>query len=316
MLIVTPNLCLDITIRIARLIPGTIARSSHTETAAGSKGVNVARAARTLGAAPILAGFLPDDDGARFVTLLGREGTPLLPVAVPGVLRIASILLADDGQVTVINGRGPEVDESRWAAFVDTVTDGLTGQDVLICTGSLPPGVPDDAYRQLSRVARRAGLPVVVDAAPAVLAAALPALPDLVSPNLSEAEGLLFGRQGEQVHEEGDDIPGRAVKAATALHDAGAIRAVVTAGAAGAALVTRNGSWWLPAAPVRVINPIGAGDCFTAGAALALIRNEPDLAVVRRGMAVASASCETATAGLLLAARAAELFDQIEAVPI
>ncbi len=313
MLIATPNLSLDITIRLARLQPGTVARATATDTSAGGKGVNVARAALALGASPELAGFLPAEDGERLTVLLAREGTAFHPVAVDGVLRVASILLEDDGRVTVVNGRGADVDPSHWTQFAARVAECVASARVLICSGSLPPGVPDDGYRQLVEIGHNAGVPVIVDAAPAVLREALASQPDLVSPNLSEAEGLLFGRVDEQVHEEGDDIAERSVQAASALHAAGAVRAVVTAGAAGAALSTDDGAWWLAAQPVAVVNPIGAGDCFAAGAGLALISGAADLDIVRRGMATASASCETATAGRLDPARAEQLFHAIGA---
>ncbi len=311
MLIATPNLCLDITVRLARLEPGTVARATFTDTSAGGKGVNAARAATALGAAPMLTGFLPTADGSRFEQLLAAEGTSFRPSAVDGVLRVATILLEDDGRVTVVNGRGPEIDATHWHAFLAQLTALVPASGVLVCAGSLPPGVPLDGYRQLAEIGYRAGVPVIVDAAPQVLQHTLAAQPDLVSPNLSEAEGLLFGRSEERVHEQGADVPARAVRASQQLRRAGAHRAVVTAGAAGAALATAAGSWWLPAPRVNVVNPIGAGDCFAGGAAVALLAGDTDLDIVRRGMAAASASCETATAGRLDPARAAVLFERI-----
>lgn len=311
MLVATPNLCLDITVRLARLAPGTIARSTDTDTSAGGKGVNVSRAAKLLGAEPLVTGLLPGSDGYRFEQLLAAEGIHFQPVAVDGVLRVATILLEDDGRVTVVNGRGPDIDPPHWQAFVAQVAALAPAGEVLVCSGSLPPGVSVDAYRQLVEIGHRAGVPVVVDAAPQVLQQSLHSRPDLVSPNLSEAEGLLLGRSDEQVHEQGADIPARAVQASRQLHLAGAARAVVTAGAGGAALTTAAGSWWLPAPQVKVVNPIGAGDCFAAGAALALVARASDVDIVRRGMAAASASCETATAGRLDSARASTLFERI-----
>jgi 1-phosphofructokinase family hexose kinase len=313
MLIATPNLCLDITVSVPRLHPGTVTRATATDTSAGGKGVNVARAALALGAKPAVAGFLPSEDGRRFEAMLATEGLTLYPVSIPGVLRIASVLVESDGRVTVINGRGPEVTKDMWAQFTALVAEHAADADVLICSGSLPPGVPDDGYRQLVDIGHRAGVPVIVDAAPAVLREALKSAPDLISPNLSEAEGLLLGSLDEQVDDEGDDIADRAVRAAAALHDQGAVRAVVTAGAAGAALRTSAGTWWLPAEPVTVVNPIGAGDCFAAGAGLALAAGHADIDIVRRGMAAASASCETITAGRLAPGRAQQLFEAITA---
>jgi len=305
MLVATPNLCLDITVRLHRLVPGSVGRAKGTDTSAGGKGVNVARAAAILGAEPVLCGFLAAEDGARLTDLLARERLALQPIHVDGVTRVSTILLEDDGRVTVVNGR------DLWQAYRALIAQAAPAAEVLVCSGSLPPGLPVEAYRDLVEIGHRAGLPVVVDAAPAVLAATLRRAPDLVSPNLSEAESLLFGRTDELVDEYGDDIAERALLAATALHRMGAVRAVVTAGASGAALCSQQGSWWLPAPRVQVVNPIGAGDCFVAGAALALVSGAGDLDIVRRGMATASASCETATAGRLDRARAGELFEAI-----
>ncbi len=315
MLIATPNLCLDITVRLPKLVPGAVVRATATDTSAGGKGVNVARAAASLGAPVLLAGFLAAGDGDRLTFLLAGEGLALRAVDVPGVTRVASILLEDDGRVTVINGRGPEIDDGQWTAFQNLVADTVIGADLLVCSGSLSPGLPVEAYRVLTEIAHQAGVPVIVDAAPEVLRHALKARPDLVCPNLSEAEGLLFGRSDEIVDERGDDIPARAVRAARALHQAGAVRAVVTAGGSGAGLATADGTWWLAAPSISVVNPVGAGDSFAAGAGFALVSGASDLDVVRRGMAAASASCEMPTAGRLLSARAQELFRLVVAVP-
>jgi 1-phosphofructokinase family hexose kinase len=314
MLIATPNPCLDITVRLAALVPGTVSRATATVTMAGGKGVNVARAARALGEPDVrVAALLPVGDGSRFAELLAGEGTELATVPVPGVTRVATILLEDSGRVTVVNGRGAEIAASAWAGFRELVSAGLRTGEVLVCSGSLPPGVPVEAYGELTRIAHAAGCRVIVDGAPTVLAAALAAGPDVVSPNLAEAEGLLHGRTDEQVDEVGDDIPERAIAAARELHAAGAALAVVTAGGAGAGFADRSGGGWIASPRITVVNPIGAGDAFAGAAARALARGVAGTDVVRWGMAAASASCERELAGDLLASRAAELFEIIAA---
>jgi fructose-1-phosphate kinase PfkB-like protein len=123
MLVAAPNLCLDITIALPRLVPCTVARATATDTSAGGKGVNVARASVALGATPTLAGFLPARDGHHFVELLQAEnpaGISLRSVTVDGVLCVASILLEDCGRVSVINGRGPDI-----AGDADIVRQGM-----------------------------------------------------------------------------------------------------------------------------------------------------------------------------------------------
>jgi fructose-1-phosphate kinase PfkB-like protein len=58
---------------------------------------------------------------------------------------------------------------------------------------------------------------------------------------------------------------------------------------------------------VSVRNPIGAGDALVGGLAHALERGEPLEDALAAGMATAAASVETAKAGTIDPARAAEL---------
>jgi fructose-1-phosphate kinase PfkB-like protein len=87
----------------------------------------------------------------------------------------------------------------------------------------------------------------------------------------------------------------------------GARSAVVTAGAAGAAVAEGSAVSWHPAHQVTVRNPIGAGDALVGGLAAALERGEGLARAVRTGLATAAASVETAKAGEIDPARAAEL---------
>jgi 1-phosphofructokinase family hexose kinase len=315
-LVITPNLTFDVTVALADLVPGTVSRADSTLTSAGGKGVNVVRAATALGGTDVrLLGFLPQDDGERLADYLAGEQIELIGVPLPGAVRVATIILERSGRVSVINGPGPQVLAEHWTALVDRAAGALTPGEVIVCSGSLPPGAPADGYAQITALGHAHGCPVIVDAAPVPLRAALTQRPDLVSPNLSEAEAMLFGRTDEVVDEVGPDVPVRALTAAHALYEAGAARAVVTAGGSGAALYTADGGWWLPAQPVRVVSPIGAGDSFVGGAGLALAAGDPPVDVVRAGMASGSASCETAVAGRLDPLRASAIRATITPVP-
>lgn len=315
MLVVTPNTCLDVTTWLAALTPGTVSRAARTVTVAGGKGVNVCRTLRVLGRAHRLLGLAPRDDD-RLPTLLAAEGCAFVPVPHDGQGRLSLIFLEDDGRATVVNGLGP--DPAAWDrdALLPAVEAALVGAPAVACSGSLPPGLSDDTYGRVVELAHARGLEAFVDGSPAVLGAALPFEPDLVSPNLGEAEALLHGRADEAVEETGDDLVDRCVAAARDLHGCGARRAVVTAGSHGAALATSAGAWWLGAARVPVANPIGAGDSFLAGTADALLSGAPDAEAVRRGMAVAAAAVQHPSGGMLDAALVAPALAALpEAVP-
>ncbi|MEA2278915.1 MAG: 1-phosphofructokinase [Solirubrobacteraceae bacterium] len=304
-----PNLTIDRTLTIDELRPGEVLRFERVVVTPGGKGVNVARVARELAWPSVLVGFVPGHTGAAAAALLRDEGIELTGVAVGGELRSTAVVIEHAGRVTVFNEPGPSLAPGDWERFEAAIAAPLDGHAVLACSGSLPPGAPDDAYARLVGVARQRGALAVVDVAGPQLAAAVAAGADVVTPNLAEAEGLLHGRADETV-EAGDPrvVRERALAAARELVARGAAHAVVTAAAAGAAVADGAGARWIDAARVAgVRNPIGAGDAFVGGLAVALERGEGMGSAVVHGMATAAASVETETAGLVDPARVAAL---------
>ncbi len=312
-LVVSPNPCFDRTLRVDELTPGTVSRPGGAVVTAGGKGVNVVRTLRDLGCPGLLLALLPADGADRFEALLHAEGLPVVALKTPGELRSATIVLEDDGRATVLNEPGPELDPAVRDRLVASVrTELASGHRGLACAGSLPPGLPVDTYSGLVTTARAQGVVSVVDAAREVLAATLPAGPDLVTPNLAEAEGLVTGRVTELVAS-GDQaalLADRAADAARSLVEQGARRALVTVGAHGAAFADGSAVHWLTAPVVESANPIGAGDALVGGVLAALEHGAPEpdwLPVVRHGISVASAAVEHPRAGRVDPKRVAAL---------
>ena len=303
MLVVNPNLCFDRTLWVDELTVGTVSRPRRAEVTAGGKGVNVARALLALGESGTLVGLMPVGGADRLEELLRTEGLRFVPVVVEGEARSATIVVEDSGRATVLNEPGPALGAGDLDRLVDAVAAELgTGHRSLAGSGSLPPGLPVDAYARLVATARDGGAVSVIDGAREALAAALPAGPDLVTPNLDEAEGLVTGRAVEQVAPaaaDADSLAERALAAGRMLLDRGARRALVTVGEHGAAFSDGSSHEWLLAPAARVANPIGAGDALVAGVLAALeCGPEPDWPrAVRHGVAVASAAVEHPLAG-------------------
>jgi 1-phosphofructokinase family hexose kinase len=305
-LVAGPNLTIDRTATIPALRPGHVLRLDEVVVTPGGKGLNVARAARALGVPATLTAFLPGHTGRAAAALIGEEGIVLRGVPVTGEIRSTAVILERGGRATVLNEPGPPLADGDWLELEAVVEAALADHRVLVCSGSLPPGSPEDGYGLLVRRAHDAGRRAVVDAGGPTLAAAVAAHADVVTPNLAEAEGLLHGRADEIV-EVTPDARARAEDAGLALVRAGARAAVVTAAAAGAAAVTGAGAAWLPAPAVSVRNPIGAGDVLTAALAAAIEAGEDVLEAARHGVAAAAASVEAPRAGDLDARRMADL---------
>jgi 1-phosphofructokinase family hexose kinase len=327
-LVAGPNLTIDRTATLDELRPGAVLRFESVVVTPGGKGLNVARAARALGADALLVGFVPGETGRTGARMIEREGIALRGVPCGGELRSTAVVMERGGRTTVLNEPGPEIGAGDWEAYEAAVSQALGGHGVLVCSGSVPPGSPDDAYGRLARLAADAGRPCVVDAGGATLARALEAAPDVVCPNVVEAEEVVGGPASPSSSGAGSAEPeavvasaaagvrARAEAAAAALVAAGARGAVVTADSAGAALAVGGGQRaWLAAPRIAdVRNPVGAGDVFACGLAAALERGEPLVEAARHGVAAAAASVEWPTAGELDPARAAELLAAVVAI--
>jgi 1-phosphofructokinase family hexose kinase len=298
MIVAGPNITLDRLVRIDELRPGEVLRFSEAIIAPGGKGANVARVAKALGFPATLVALAPGRTGRAVIDLLGEEGLPVDAVATGGEARAASIVLESSGRVTVLNEPGPTIREEDWEAYERTVAELLPGHGFLVCIGSTPPGSPPDAYGRLVALARQRGMLALVDAAGDSLAGALVAVPELVTPSLAEAEGIVHGTGSQPAAERSADVRDRALAAASALLGRGASTAMVTV-AQGLAVDRGSERWWVEAPQVTVRNPIGAGDSLVGGLIGSLEEGHDLRAALRFGVAAASASVETNLPGVL-----------------
>jgi 1-phosphofructokinase family hexose kinase len=293
--VATPNLSLDRTVALDSLELGHVHRSTRSDARGGGKGVNVARALSCIGVEATVIGIASGRTGEAVTGMIADEGLTLAPVRATGETRSCLTVLSTQG-VTVFNESGPSIDAGVWDDFEGEVVAHLDGRGVFVCTGSFPPGSPETGAAALLAAAHTRGWATICDTSRAQLVNALGARPDIVAPNFAEAAAVLDGSEGEPVEASAGALA-RAAGAARALTERGPEAAVVTVGAAGAA--THRGGLGLewPAHDVTPLNPVGAGDCLIAGIASVLAGEGDFEGGVRRGMAMAAASCETFAAG-------------------
>jgi 1-phosphofructokinase family hexose kinase len=307
MLVLGLNLGVDRSLRLERLLPGHVQRPRSVEVTAGGKSVNVCRASGAHGVRPRLVANLPGRGGAFIGELLAAEGHDVRAVATEGEARSQVIIIEDDLRVTVLNEPGPPLSAEDRGRLLGAFRDELDGHRVATASGSLPPGAPEDTYGEVVALARDRGAISVIDATRDALRACLPFEPDVVTPNLAEAEAALHGVVHEAVEAEGADAPAAAVAAARSLCDAGARAALVTVGRHGVGGANADGVFWVAAPPVREVNPVGAGDSFVAGLAVALERGDDLRAAALCAVATASASVANPLAGGVEPALVADL---------
>ncbi len=324
-LILNPNPVFDRTIGIVEMVPGAVIRTLSVEVTAGGKGINVARVLRALGEPAPLLIPVGADDRERYESLLRHEGASFTTTEVPGGVRTASIYLEQaSNRVTVVNDAGTPMAEADWSRVRSAARDLIGRGDVLLCMGSFPPGLSPEALGALIDDVHEAGAEILLDTAPQFLAAALRHGPDLVTPNLDEAEATLAAATSHVMDTEElthDATRTRAEIAALDLCEAGARRALVTAGSAGIAMAHAGAVTWIPAFVIDSVSTVGAGDSFVAGLAhtwtTAAAGGEGidwRRAVVF-GAAAAAASCEQVRAGGVSPDRIDELLASLPSSP-
>jgi 1-phosphofructokinase family hexose kinase len=306
--VLCPNLGLDRIGSLGSLAPGTVMRFRSILTSAGGKGLNLARAAAALESEACVVGFLGGWIGRLVAELAGNERLRVHPYWIEAETRVNTIVLEDSGRVTVFNEEGPRLEASLASGLLDLLGSHLVESALVVAIGSLPPGLPSTLYADCVGLARSRHLPIIVDAAREALVAVLAAEPDILAPNVFEAEGALGRASAELVTDDPAELRERSLAAARELARAVRQAAIVKAGAAGAAVAMKGRSWFVSApSTVTIRNPIGAGDAFVAGLATGLLRGWPIEHAVRLAVAAGSASVETVQPGAVERKRAAEL---------
>jgi 6-phosphofructokinase 2 len=261
----------------------------------GGGGVNVSRAIRKLGGkstAIYLAGGLP---GRVFASLLDQEEIEHRVIEIEGWTRENfSVLESATGQQYRFVLPGPAVKEAEWMQCLAAVREITPAPELLVASGSLPPGVPDDFYAQLAAVAGGRGVRMILDTSGPALREALRSKVFLVKPSLRELRAW-SGRELNGEEEQND-------AALQIVRDGKADLVVVSLGAAGALVASKDGCERLRSPSVPVKSKVGAGDSMVAGIVLALARDLPPREAIRFGLA-AGAAC-VMTAGTQLCERA------------
>ncbi|MGW7491129.1 1-phosphofructokinase family hexose kinase [Streptomyces sp. NPDC054786] len=293
-LTVTLNAALDITYRVPQLLPHTTNRITEVSERPGGKGLNVARVLAALGHRVVATGFAGGGTGEALHALLAETEVTDALVPVGGATRrTVAVVDASSGDTTQLNEPGPTVSPAEWDTFLGTYRELLGEARAVALCGSLPPGVPVDVYARLTRAARSAGVPVLLDTSGEPLRRGLAARPDLAKPNADELAALT-----------GSTEPLRAARDARRR---GAHAVAASLGPDGMLAVTADGTW--QAVPPRRIagNPTGAGDSAVAGLLSGLVEELPWPDRLTRAVALSAATVRAPAAGEFDAATYEEL---------
>lgn len=291
---VTLNAALDRTLTVPNFQAGFRHRASESLTLPGGKGVNIARALKSLGQPVIATGLAGGKTGIRIVEDLTAEGILNDFVRIRGESRTSTAIIDPTSNTqTELNEYGPVVTARELHAFMEKFTYIAKGADVVIIAGSLPRKVKDSFYKEIIGALSATDALTVLDTAGEPLRMAIKANPGLVSPNIFEAEALV----GHEFAEDEDSL-----HAAVQLSRMGAGSAIIThPGGCFAYLDDGDGSqktYTVEIPPQDPISTVGSGDAFLAGYVSARVSGKSDAECLRYAVACGAANTQKYGAGV------------------
>ncbi len=305
----TANPAIDVATSVDRVVPTRKLRCSAQLRDPGGGGVNVARVVHRLGGSVAAVYPAGGATGEVLRRLMAREGIASRTSELAEETREDfTVTETDTGQQYRFVLPGPHLTGSEWQACLETLAACGPGPRWLVASGSLAPGLPEDFYARIRRIADAWGARMALDTSGPALAAALKEGVYLIKPNLREL-GEFVGRplRGESDWAE----------AARQVIASGHTEVVaLTLGHLGALLATREGVWRAPPLPVTPVSAVGAGDSFLGAMVHGLAAGRTVVDAFRLGVAAGSAALLSAGTGLARCEDIDRLYPTVAAEPL
>jgi len=262
---VTANTAIDLFIEVEGLTSSdNISAKSSIDFACG-KGINVAKAIESLDNPVSCLGFVGRQSLAAFNAL----NTGLLQVdltAVAGKTRTNITLFdSDNNKETHIRTTGFTVTNDDCQKLIDNIDASAQPGDIVILSGSLPPGAPENLYQTVIDLCHSKAVMPFLDTSGSGLMSGIKSRPYLIKPNQQELEDLT-----------GSTLPDEQsiVDAARAIIDQGVQWVYVSRGDKGAIAVNESIalSAYVNNVPGKIVSKIGCGDAMVAGLVVATLR--------------------------------------------
>ena len=259
---VTLNPALDKTVEIPSLTVDAVNRITSVRTDPGGKGINVSKVISKLGGKSIAAGILGGDTGRAILSALESMGLTTCFHFVEGETRTNMKIIDPEAHTnTDINEPGVTVSEEILGELLTELLGKVTEKDIVVISGSMPKGSPQDTYYTWTKAFREKGAKVILDADGELLKAGLKASPYLIKPNNHELSALT-GKTLETPKELEET-------ARSLMKEYGIQKTVVSMGSAGALYVTADETIYAEGIKVPVGSTVGAGDSVVAALAVA-----------------------------------------------
>jgi 1-phosphofructokinase family hexose kinase len=260
---VTLNPVLDRALWIRGFRAGKTVQVEKSSTVAGGKGVNVSRALLLFGIKSCATGIMAREERASYTGLLHSERIDHDFHLVEGRLRTNITILSDStDEETHIRDRGPCIVSHELERFEKKLSHLVDGRTFVVFAGSIPDGLPNDAYRRLIHSVQKEGNRAALDASGPPLKEGLEAAPVLIKPNEEETRDALgfFPRTEKEIRD-----------AAHAFFEMGVSHCMISCGKRGLYFCTPQECIRARVAVETPVNSVGSGDAALAGGLIGIL---------------------------------------------
>ncbi len=278
---------------------GEVNRARTSQGCASGKVINVAIAAKHLGAKTALLSCIGGSTGDAIAEEIKAFDIFSDWIRLPVPTRTCTTILEDSKVTTeLVENAGP-VEAAILEQFYQKFRIHAEVADITVLTGSIPENAPQNYYAALIRdVPTR----FILDFRGEGLLNALPLNPFLVKPNREE----LATTVGLPLQSDTDVL-----EAMRVLNRRGAEWVVVSDGPRTVFVTSREACYRLTPPTINVINPIGSGDCLAAGIAVKLDSGAEVIDAVKFGIAAAATNAEMLLPGRLKIETCESLAEQV-----
>ena len=257
-------------------------KSSHYLYDVGGKATHVSIILSQLGIDNIATGFIGTEKGGLLIELLEKYGVKSEFIVQEGKTRESFILVDNSGKGSfMITEKGFDISDESYEKITGYMKEKLNDGDIAVFAGSPPPGIDEEKYRKLLRMANEKKAKLFVDCSGKFLRTAILENPFLIKPNKDEFEEFI-SKSG--INDENEYIPHM-----EKLLDSGVKNVLLSLGKDGSMLAMENREIYRIYPPkIKEVNDTGAGDSFVGGVVAGIAQNKGLLEAVKSATAISA----------------------------
>lgn len=282
----TLNPALDKSSKVKQLVPDEKLRCEAPTYEPGGGGINVSRAIRHMGGETMAIYLAGGPAGQKMEELLREEG--IEQKVIKGKQNTRENFMVTESSTNNqfrFGMPGLEVSQEELDECLKAIKELPDEVEYLVASGSLPPGAPDDFYGKIAQIAQERNIQCVIDTSGAALQKAAEMGVCLMKPNLRELSQMAGKEEISAMEQE--EIAGEMIRKGKAK------MLIVSLGARGAMLATKDRIEYVVPPTVKQKSTVGAGDSMVAGIVLSLSRGDELSDVIKWGVAAGTAATMT-----------------------